>query len=465
MITFLLGLAVVLFLGGAVARSAFTDPGRTPHGKDGKRPGRKRPGAPGRRPQRRGGTARQTWEAAKWAYRYASPGGRQARRYDRMKQAHEAAKQRGETAATNPTRTVVDRRGWRGAWEDLREAWRRRDQNTAPDATPDPAFYDDPVSGPAACPGCGEVRTVTIPAGEDEAEITCRCGRVFYARRKPPDDPPDDAEQPDAEQPEGEQDRPGDDQPEQPKPQTDPTGDDQPQTDNRQEQTTMPTYTTLFEQGDQLDALPFEHVFQIEQFIKALHEGTSGASNMYFSLAARMNGPMSIDPIVTEPVERCGTHQRAIAAAVGDADVNLSTILSGTTEQLLERGIRVPRPELLNGEQSFAGAALVPGFFETAHTVAGRAFGDIRDVHCLIKALDEASACQARMYRRIAVRLADEGVDASVVERFHSAERHQAAITAALGDADTAMTRLLNMTLRELAASNLRAPNAHLLNV
>src|SRR5690606_31324847 len=108
--------------------------------------------------------------------------------------------------------------------------------------------------------------------------------------------------------------------------------------------------------------------------------------------------PMSIDTIVTEPIERCGTHQRAIAAAVGDADVNLSTILSGTTEQLLERGIRVPRPELLNGGQSFAGSALVPAFFETAHGVAGRAFGDIRDVHCLIKALGEASACQARMY-------------------------------------------------------------------
>lgn len=236
-------------------------------------------------------------------------------------------------------------------------------------------------------------------------------------------------------------------------------------TTDHTEEEPMPTYANLFEQGDQLVSLPFEHVLQIEGFTQSLRAAAEPLPNTYFALAARMSGPMNIDVVVTEKVESCGAHQRAIAAAVGDADANLRGILNSSTEELLERGIQVPPPHLVDGDASRLAALVVPQFFETALTLAGRTFQDIRGVHALLKSLRVASESQSQMYTRIAIRLEELKVDASVAESYRLAARHQDSISMNLSDADTNMTRLLTMTVRELANSPRKAPNAHLTGV
>jgi len=470
MISFLVGLTIVALCGGAVVKHLKNNPTT----------------ASAIRAQKKGKTPRRgtwTWSgnvfrpAARAAVTFArnqlSPSRREQRRAERIRKAHEKAKAKGETAATsNPLRVaaerarktvtsgvVHDRRGLFGAMADLREAWQRRpDAAEAPAATDEPDApagvpHDEPAPPPppavaeakpldvradVPCERCGRTTPVTLRADQTKTSARCPCGMELVVVRKLHEPRPD---APAADDPVTE-----------PIPVPEMKG------------ARVPTYLHLFETGDSIASQPFEHIFQVEAFIRSLSEGTVGVSNMYAMLAARMAGPMSIDPIVYEPVERCSAHQRAIAAAVGDADASLSVILSGTTEELLERGIRVPRPELLNGDSSSV-TATIPDFFETARTLAGRTFQDVRDLHGLIKALREASDAQAQMYSRVSARLQDEGVDGSVWEYIDLAARHQRSISECLGDADTGMTRLLTMTIRELASSGLRAPNAHMIGV
>jgi hypothetical protein len=52
----------------------------------------------------------------------------------------------------------------------------------------------------------------------------------------------------------------------------------------------------------------------------------------------------------------------------------------------------------------------------------------------------------------------------ALAERYDAASGHQNVITEKLTQADGNLHVILTMALRELAASNLKAPNAHLLN-
>lgn len=224
---------------------------------------------------------------------------------------------------------------------------------------------------------------------------------------------------------------------------------------------TAPSIATLFEVTDQMVKLPFESIMQIKQFVSFLNMGCGSIATMYIGLGQRMGGPMSIDRIVTEPVERCGAHQRAVQGSLSAAEQYLIMLLNSTPQELLARNIRVPRAALINGEATALGRALVPMFYETASTLATRPFTDLRGVHVLLKALAEASGGQHAMYSRIARRLGELRLP-GVSDHFWTAARQQHAITGAMADADTAMGRLLNMTIRELAQSNVRAPEVHL---
>jgi hypothetical protein len=224
---------------------------------------------------------------------------------------------------------------------------------------------------------------------------------------------------------------------------------------------TTPSIVTLFEVTDQMVKLPFESIMQIKQFVSFLNMGCASIATMYVNLGQRMAGPMSIDRIVTEPVERCGAHQRAVQGSLSAAEQYLIMLLNSSPQELLARNIRVPRAALINGEATALGRALVPMFYETASTLATRPFTDLRGVHVLLKALAEASGGQHAMYSRIARRLGELRLP-GVSDHFWTAARQQHAITGAMADADTAMGRLLNMTIRELAQSNVRAPEVHL---
>jgi len=235
---------------------------------------------------------------------------------------------------------------------------------------------------------------------------------------------------------------------------------EQPQTSTSERKT---MFGQLFETGDTLAAAPFEHINQVEGFIAALADQLPGVQQMYAALAARMRERINIDRLVWEPVDQCASFQAHVVEAVNDARSSLDLILRSTTEELLDKGVKVPPPELFEGEATASsGAALIPGFFEKAKTLAEQSFSDLRDLHALLKALRVASDSQIAMYTNVAVRLDDAGIDVSVSDQFHLASRHQTTISVLLAEADTWMTKLMRMTIRELAAAGVRVPHGDL---
>lgn len=219
----------------------------------------------------------------------------------------------------------------------------------------------------------------------------------------------------------------------------------------------------FFETGDTLAVAPFEHINQVEGFIAALADQLPGVQQMYAALAARMRERINIDRLVWEPVDQCASFQAHVVEAVNDARSSLDLILRSTTEELLDKGVKVPPPELFEGEATASsGAALLPGFFEKAKTLAEQSFSDLRDLHAMLKALRVASDSQIAMYTNVALRLDDAGIDVSVSDQFHLASRHQTTISVLLAEADTWMTKLMRMTIRELAAAGVRVPHGDL---
>ncbi len=439
MITFFVGLAVVLVLGGAVTRNIQNNPTTATQWRQAVRAAKtkaKGKGKPYDGPSRAWIAAKATGQVLRTAggRTVNLVRGRKERRLAKVKAAHDAAKERGDTAATRAGEVVVERRGWRGALEDLREAVRPRPaaEETGPPAEPGtpPEAAEPPAPAERLRPSADAQAWDRFEA--ERAQGTGSLEAAYKAIRdtqqtSTPTETPDASAAP----------------------------------ANVKEAIHMPTYTQLFEMTDTLSRQPFEHIEQVHQFIKALRTGTGTASNMYRELASRMVDKMHIDPIVTEHVGQCARHQLLIEDLVGTADVDLEVLLSATTNQLLERGGQLPARELLEGAPGFSGSMLVPQFFETASGLAGRPFVDLRDVHCLLKALQEASSGQEGLYTRVARELEEQRIYA---EHFRRAARVQHAITASLADADTNMARLLNMTIRELAASNIKAPDARLLN-
>lgn len=223
----------------------------------------------------------------------------------------------------------------------------------------------------------------------------------------------------------------------------------------------MASYKNLFESGQAIARQPFIGIFNFQHFNRSVKDGTYKAGGMYLALAERLGGPVNLDPIVTNPIRECTAHQQAIAGLIGDADTELTKLLNSNMNDLLERHANVPREVWLDNGGSHS--SRVPEFFETVTTLAGRQHEDIRDVHCLIKALSAASEQQAIMYRQMAARLRDKNLR-SLAERYEAAANHQNAITEKLTVSDANLQVILSMALRELAASNLKAPNAHLIN-
>lgn len=388
MISVILGLVLVAMIGGGVAVHVRNNPTSA------KRLRARRTSMLNR--DRGGAVSGKIARGGKWVWTRVRT--RTERAEAKTRAFHAAAKKRGKTAATRATAVIKDRRGWRAAWSDIKEAVTGRPA-TAETAEAPP---EREAPKPTTADRPRERQTTTTDTEEDG-----------------------------------------------PVPKSSATG---------------PTLVNLFEVTDQMNTLPFISLVQIRQFVTYLGMGCESIARMYIGLAQRMDGPMSIDRIVTEPVQRCGSHQRAIHGSVGQGEAYLVMLLNSTPQELLSRGIQVPKAALLNSTDAALGRTLVPIFYETASGLARRPFTDLRDVHALLKGLAEASAGQFRLYRRIATRLTELRL-AGVADHFWTAARQQGAITAALADADTAMGRLLNMTLMELAASNVRAPEVNLTGV
>lgn len=224
---------------------------------------------------------------------------------------------------------------------------------------------------------------------------------------------------------------------------------------------TNAAFASLWEAGDSLGR-NMPSLYDVRAFVYSISRGTLVTAAFYQQLQQRMAGPMHIDPIVTEPIGKCASNQQVIAEAVRSTAIALDDIMTGTMDQLLDRGVRVPNHSQLQKDNRVP--AVIPRFFQLIGLLDRQPFADVRMVLCMVKALRDASEGQARLYTHTRNRLLEGGYDHLLVDRWTVAARCQTNITTLLTDADAQFTMLLTMTIERLIDSGYMAPNAHLVD-
>lgn len=228
----------------------------------------------------------------------------------------------------------------------------------------------------------------------------------------------------------------------------------------RQEQNPM-TIGALYEAGDAVAAQKFEGVVAVERFLKAVADGCESVTQVWTRWAERLAGPLNVDETVVEHIRNCAPHQASIAGIAGEGATYVTRLLDGSITDALERGQDVPHHKLMD---SGGGYPAVPDFYEKFGTYITRAHDDIRGELLLMAAVKSASAQQANLFRSTARRLEDSS-DINIrpaAEKYHTAARLQDAITAEVDAAHTQFSLIIRMTIRALADSSFKAPNANM---
>jgi hypothetical protein len=231
-----------------------------------------------------------------------------------------------------------------------------------------------------------------------------------------------------------------------------------------QEETAPMTTTTLaalYEASEDAAAQNFEGVVAVERFLKAVATGCESVTHVWVRWAERLGGPLHVDDSVVDHIRACAPHQATIAGLTGEASSHVTVLLDGSITEALERGQDVPHHHLMN---SAGGYPAIPAFYERFGTYITQKREDIRGELLLMVAVKDASAKQAEMFRSAARRMAD-AKDINVkraAEKYLAAARVQDAITERVEAAHVQFAVIIRMSIRALADSSMKAPNAQL---
>lgn len=230
------------------------------------------------------------------------------------------------------------------------------------------------------------------------------------------------------------------------------------------EETTPMTVTTmgaLYEASEAAAAQRFEGVVAVERFLKAVASGCESVTSVWGRWAERLSGPLNVDESVVGHIRSCAPHQATIAGLTGEASTHVTKLLDGSITDALERGHDVPHHKLMD---SGGGYPAIPAFYERFGTYITHRHDDIRGELLLMAAVSTASAQQAGMFRATARRMED-AKDINVraaADKYYAAARAQDAITALVEAAHVQFSVIIRMTMRALAESSMKAPNAQM---
>lgn len=225
--------------------------------------------------------------------------------------------------------------------------------------------------------------------------------------------------------------------------------------------TSTTTLAALYEASEAAAAQDFEGVVAVERFLKAVATGCESVTSVWGRWAERLAGPLNVDESVVGHIRACAPHQATIAGLTGEASSHVTKLLDGSIADALERGDDVPHHKLMN---SAAGYPAIPAFYDRFGTYITHKREDIRGELLLMAAVKVASGQQAAMFRAAARRMEDSR-DINVragADRYYSAARTQDAITALVEAAHVQFAVIIRMTIRALAESSMKAPNAQM---
>jgi hypothetical protein len=217
----------------------------------------------------------------------------------------------------------------------------------------------------------------------------------------------------------------------------------------------------LYEASEAAAVQDFEGIVAVERFLKAVAGGCESITAVWGRWAERLAGPLNVDETVVGHIRACAPHQATIAGLTGEASSHVTKLLDGSITDALERGHDVPNHHLMN---SAAGYPAIPAFYDRFGTYITRNHEDIRGELLLMAAVRVASAQQAALFRGAARRMED-AKDINVragAERYYSAARVQDAITALVEAGHVQFSVIIRMTMRALAESSMKAPNAQM---
>ena len=225
-----------------------------------------------------------------------------------------------------------------------------------------------------------------------------------------------------------------------------------------------PMFEYLYEAGATLANQKFRGVLAFEMFAIALAEGTEATSRTWVDWAEFMDETLKLDKSVWEPIQACGAHQAMVSQHLRNVSNHVTGILNGSTNDALEKGVRVPHHELLDEDDPAAPA--VPEFYEAFSQAIYTKHEDLRGDLMLLHAIKEASETEAETFRALATRLDDDDDlrMKDVADEYRQAAYTQGFITHEIEEAAIRFEIVLTMTLREMATSGVRGHNANRVN-
>lgn len=230
-----------------------------------------------------------------------------------------------------------------------------------------------------------------------------------------------------------------------------------------QEETPQMTISmaALYEASEAAATQRFEGIVAVERFLAAVAAGCESITQVWGRWAERLAGPLNVDESVVGHIRACAPHQATIAGLVGEASSHVTKLIDGSITDALERGHDVPHHDLMN---SGSGYPAIPAFYDRFGTYITHRHEDIRGELLLMSAVQVASTQQAVMFRDAARRMED-AKDINVraaAEKYYAAARVQDAITAQVEAAHVQFAVIIRMSIRALAESSMKAPNAQL---
>lgn len=224
---------------------------------------------------------------------------------------------------------------------------------------------------------------------------------------------------------------------------------------------TVTSMEALYEASETAAGQRFDGVVAVERFLKAVASGCESVTSVWVQWAERLAGPLNVDETVVDRIRACAPHQATIAGLTGEASTHVTKLLDGSITDALERGQDVPHHGLMDAG---GGYPAIPAFYDKFGTYITHRHEDIRGELLLMVAVRTASKKQAEMFRESARRMED-AKDINVraaAEKYYAAARVQDAITEQVAAACVQFSVIIRMTIRALAESSMKAPNAQM---
>jgi hypothetical protein len=221
----------------------------------------------------------------------------------------------------------------------------------------------------------------------------------------------------------------------------------------------MPANVPMFMAAERAANQSFGSLVGIERFLQITHQGEQQLPELYLTTAGRLDDELNIHAFATQHLEDAAKAQIGLAGHVSDVAKALSELLNMSPQEAAERGIRMPRRELLDGEIN---DPMTPELFEQIGQLARVDWeGNPVQGHMFVKALYDAGDQKLTMWTRLQARLAEDDMPLMVLTPMGAVIASQNTVNNCVALGDNNYGHLLRLSHRELAHGPMRTPTGN----